>query len=68
MIINNMPLLYGLIIFVALIVIYNVYKTPETFVIVRDENNKEVVLSPQEATRLGIVDNAPVYDGRDRVF
>jgi hypothetical protein len=63
-----MPLLYGLIIFVALIVIYNVYKTPETFVIVRDENNKEVVLSPQEATRLGIVDNAPVYDGRDRVF
>lgn len=63
-----MPLLYGLIVFVALIVIYNVYKTPETFVIVRDENNREVVLSPQEATRLGIVDNAPVYDGRDRVF
>ncbi len=63
-----MPLLYGLIIAIALIAIYHVYKTPETFVIVKDDSNREVVLSPIEAARLGITDKAAVYDGRDRVF
>lgn len=63
-----MSLLYGLIIFAALIAIYQVYKTPEKFVIIKDDQNREVVLTPQEATRLGITDNSPVYDGRDRVF
>jgi hypothetical protein len=63
-----MSLLYGLIIFAALVAIYQVYKTPETFVIVRDTENREVILSPQEATRLGITDTEPVFDGRDRVF
>jgi hypothetical protein len=63
-----MPLLYGLIIAIALIAIYHVYGTPETFIVVRDNGNKEIVLSPIEAARLGITDNAAVYDGRDRVF
>lgn len=66
--IYNMALLYGLIIFVVLIAIYQVFKTSEKFVIIRDDKDREVILSPQEATRLGITDNAPVYDGRDRVF
>ncbi len=63
-----MSLLYGLIIAIALIAIYQVYKTPETFVIVKDEGGREVILSPIEAARLGITDKASVYDGRDRVF
>lgn len=63
-----MSLIYGIIVAVILIIIYDIYKSPENFVILRDAENREVVLSPLEATRLGIKTKEPVYDGRDRVF
>lgn len=64
----SQTILFAIIIGIVLIVLYHVYATPETFVIFKGPQKKEMYVTPLEAARKNIVDYAPVYDGQDRVF